>query len=353
MDKQPQRRGIFFPILLVGLGVLFLLINLAVIPGTTRENLLLYWPLILVLAGLDGLWRREGVVWPLLLLGLGVLFQLGNLGYLPVQALPLLARIWPIILVAIGLDIAFGRNRGGWHTLLRVGLGLFVVAAIFWLAIAYPSISAGREVTFEQGLDGAKSSRVEISLPAGHLQLTAGETGGKLLTGTAIIPDNTSIQPEFTKLSSGEGQVNIELAGSGFHRAVNGWIQDYDLGIARDLPIDLKTNLAAGDLNLDLRGSAVRGVESQLAVGNQSITIPCIAGLTVEVKQAVGYIALYIPDSCPVRIDLDNALVNTSIPAGYQRNGDEITNYPTGSSGPPVEVRLGLAVGAVGIFEEK
>ncbi len=353
MEKRTQRKGFFFPVLLVGLGVLLLLVNLGMISGTTRENLQLYWPVILMIAGLSDLWRRDGLVWPLLLLGLGVLFQLGNLGYLPVRALPLLSRIWPIVLVAIGIDIAFGRNRGGWHMLLRTGIGLLVVAAIFWLAIAYPTGTSGREVDITQSADGAQSSRVEISLVSGQMKLSGGARGGQLLTGKAFIPGSASLKPDYSKTSNGEGQLTLKMQGDSAAWGGNIWAHEYDLKMAADLPIDLQTELVAGDLELDLNGTAVTRMESQMAVGNQSISIPCNDGLSVVVEQAVGYIGLNIPEGCAVNIQLDNALVNTSIPAGYQRNGDQISYDPPGISGAAVEIRIALAVGAVGINTSK
>ena len=353
MDKATHRRGLFFPILLVGLGVLLLLVNLGVIAGTTRDYLMLYWRVILMVAGLDGLWRRDGLVWPLMLLGLGALFQLGNLGYLSVQALPLLSRIWPILLVAIGIDIAFGRNRGGWHTVLRAGLGLLVVAVIFWLAIAYPTGIKGREVDIKQGTEGARSSSVQISVVTGRVKLSAGEPDGQLLTGKALIPGSASISPDYSKSNSGEGQLTLKHEGNTATWGGNGWIQEYDLQIAPDLPIKLETELVAGDLVLDLGGTAVKQVDSQMGVGSQMISIPCNEGLSVEIKQALGIIALNIPEGCAVNIHLDNALVNTSSPAGYQRNGDEISFAPPGSSGKAVDIRIGLAVGAIGINQSK
>jgi len=353
MEKATHRRGLFFPILLVGLGVLLLLVNLGMIPGTTRDYLVLYWPVILILAGLDGLWRRDGLVWPLMLLGLGALFQLGNLGYLSVQALPLLSRVWPILLVAIGIDIAFGRNCGGWHKVLRAGLGLLVVAVIFWLAIAYPTGIKGREVDIKQGAEGADSSSVDISMVTGQLKLSGGATGGQLLIGKAVIPGSASLRPDYSKSIGGEGQLTLKQEGYTTTWGGNGWINEYDLQIAPDLPINLATELVAGDLVLDLGGTSVKQVDSQMAVGSQLISIPCIDGLSVEVTQAVGFIALNIPEGCAVNIHLDNALVNTSIPAGYQRNGDEISFAPPGSSGVAVDVRIALAVGAVGINGSK
>jgi len=56
-------------------------------------------------------WRRPpSVFWPLLFIGAGVLLLLSNLGYLPSQSWDALWRLWPLLLVALGVDQLIGRH---------------------------------------------------------------------------------------------------------------------------------------------------------------------------------------------------------------------------------------------------
>lgn len=353
MNNQFRRKGIFFPLLLVGLGIFLLLINLGVIPGTSRENLLTYWPVILILAGLDGLWRRDGLVWPLLLLGLGVLFLLGNLGYLDVRALPLLSKIWPILLVAIGIDVAFGRNQGGWRVILRAGIGILVVVAIFWLAITSPTGIGTREVSIEQKTSGETSSQVDLSILAGQLMISGGAQPGQLLAGKAVLPRNAALQPIYQPAVDGKSELELKMDYEGASLAGSGTVYDFRYQLASKLPITLNTQVVAGELVLDLAQTELLGLETEMAVGSQTVTIPCNTGMSVDLKQAVGSVTLILPPGCDVRIHLDNALVNTTLPAGYMRTENEVTNTSQVTSAGVVDIRIGLAVGAVDIREAK
>src|SRR5438105_848230 len=49
--------------------------------------------------------RGAGVVLPVLLIGLGVIFLLQNLGVLNREAWRSLFQLWPLLLVVIGLDL--------------------------------------------------------------------------------------------------------------------------------------------------------------------------------------------------------------------------------------------------------
>ena len=45
--------------------------------------------------------RRPGLFWPLILIGLGALLLLQNLGYLPAGLWPALAQLWPVIFILL------------------------------------------------------------------------------------------------------------------------------------------------------------------------------------------------------------------------------------------------------------
>ena len=51
---------------------------------------------------------RKSVLAPLVLVALGVIFLLSNLGMLPPLG-PLFARWWPVILIAVGLSLLLRR----------------------------------------------------------------------------------------------------------------------------------------------------------------------------------------------------------------------------------------------------
>ena len=55
--------------------------------------------------------RRGGLIGPLILIGLGVVFLLNNLGILDWSIWEILLRLWPVLLVAAGLDLILGCPR--------------------------------------------------------------------------------------------------------------------------------------------------------------------------------------------------------------------------------------------------
>src|SRR5206468_910686 len=75
---------------------------------------------------------RRGVFWPLVLIALGLLFLLSNYGFISGVSWLAILNLWPLLLILIGLDIAFAR-RWPLPTLvaevLVIAAGLVLVAA--------------------------------------------------------------------------------------------------------------------------------------------------------------------------------------------------------------------------------
>jgi hypothetical protein len=99
------------PIVLIAVGILILLTNL----GHLHWNWAgMYWPLILIFIGVWHGWRRltstkcqcarcraNCVIGPLVPITLGILFLLSNLGIVP------FGHSWPVILIVVGLGVLF------------------------------------------------------------------------------------------------------------------------------------------------------------------------------------------------------------------------------------------------------
>jgi hypothetical protein len=108
----------YVPLILIGLGVTSLVETL----GRNRSRT--------VQVSVDGSVRRfeyRSGFWPVVFLGVGTIWLLGNLGYLPGLNLYALASLWPLLLIGLGLDLLIGR-RSFWIGVL-IGLAMLGTAA--------------------------------------------------------------------------------------------------------------------------------------------------------------------------------------------------------------------------------
>ncbi len=348
MDHFRKPRSLFFPLLLIAVGLLFFLVNIGRVEGTTWDNLLKYWPVILIIWGLDGFYKQNGWVGPLVMLGLGVILLLGNLGVIEQNAFTLLLRLWPVLLVAVGLDIAFGRQKSVWSTLLRIATGLALVAGIFWLAMISPVSANPRSVPFEQSLDNATSSSLSMEVTVGKLDLTGGAASSQLVAGTAGLASESDLDVNYKKPVDGKSSLSLEGNPISF-LPVNAGAYPWAIKVNSTLPIDVSVRQAVGIQTLDLQPTLVEDVTTQLAVGTITLTLPQGADFSGKVDCAVCQVILRIPKGSNVNIDADTAVVSVNIPQNYHRSGSSI-EYLAGS-GNKVNLEVNIAVGSL-IIEE-
>lgn len=348
MGEFRKPRSLFFPLLLIAAGLLIFLVNVDRIDGTLWDNLAKYWPVILIIGGLDGLYKRDGWVGPLVVLGFGVVILLGNIGIIEQNGFTLLLRLWPVLLVAIGLDIAFGNRKTLWSTLLRIGLGLALVGGILWLAMVSPVSGNIRSIPFEQSLDKATSSSLSMSVTVGEIHLSGSAGANQLITGTAGVARESDLDVNYRKPSAGES--SLELKGESVsYFPISAGSYPWTFKMNSSIPVTVTMEQAVGMQVLDFESTLVHEFNSELAVGTITVTLPEKSDFTGKIECAVGQVIIRIPKGSNVTIRTDTAVVPISIPQTYHRTGDTI-EYLAGS-GNRVVLEINIAVGNLVIEE--
>ncbi len=132
---------VLFGVVVVALGVVWLLRNLGVVEVDIGDAIATYWPVVLVIWGVDALAsavsvrrgngdRRAGVSWGsalvgLILLGLGLVLLGRNLGYYWVSLSVLWRVFWPAVIILIGWSLIRGAaGPGGTHWAVMSGIEL-------------------------------------------------------------------------------------------------------------------------------------------------------------------------------------------------------------------------------------
>ena len=347
-EVRRRPHSIFWPLMMILAGALLLLNTLNVLPQTTWSSIWRLWPLLFVVGGLDGLYQREGFAGNVIFIGFGVLLLLSNLGMVTASSFGILIRYWPFFIIAWGLDLLIGR-RGLLSGLLGVGLGLVVVAALFWLVLS--SSAAGLVVqgsNFSQPLQGATSADVNLDLPVGSLKLEGGAAAGELISGVSSLPSNLRLSQDYA-VSGGVGSLRVSAVGDtttflGFNRQMG-----LDFTLTKAVPLSLRTHLAIGEQQVDLSGTQVNEAAVEMAIGESTLTLPAEGTLDAKVKVAIGSVVLRVPAGALVQIDTDTGITGISLPAGYSKNGRSI--YSPGAEGAAdvLRVRVEVPMGSLRI----
>lgn len=201
-----SRRAYGMGLLIVALGVVWLLNNLGVTAIDAWSLLATYWPVLLVVWGLDLLrgategWKSERIG-GLLVLALGLAILGRNIGWYQFDFSVLWRLFWPLVLIAVGLLVVVGPARTGnihWGVMgglaekspgWRLSSGSYIAfMGGVELDLTRADIPRGRTVLDLTAVMGAVELRIPRDLPIemegtavlGGVELLHNEAGGIL-----------------------------------------------------------------------------------------------------------------------------------------------------------------------------
>jgi hypothetical protein len=128
--------------------------------------------------------HRGGLVGPVLLIGLGLILLAQNFGWVGADIWLSLLRMWPVILIAVGIDLLIPR-RSVWGTLASLVLVLAVFAGGFWLSgVRLGGVRSSEMETVSVPAGTATRARIRFSPPVAALDLEALKGSDALVEGT-------------------------------------------------------------------------------------------------------------------------------------------------------------------------
>jgi hypothetical protein len=295
--------------------------------------------------------RRHGVVGPIIVVGIGVLLLLGNLGMLQWNVWETLFKLWPLLLIGVGLDLAIGRRSALGALFVAVLMVAMLVGAVVYIAEPRP---VGQELTGErvtQSLQGAPSAQVDVKLAAALMRVGGGAPSGQLLEGNLQLE-----QSERAVVDSGiENDVlRYSLHVEGMRIGVAGPNRDFvsDLRLSGTVPMTLRLGLGAGEAIVDLREMKVTSLDLDIGAGTATVTIPAGAPLAANLKVAVGELVVRVPRGAALRVNGQGGLTSVKLPDGQERFGrSSYTSAGYDSATEKIDLTVNCAIGSIRALE--
>lgn len=285
---------------------------------------------------------------PVLLIAVGLILLMNTLGYLEWSAWWSLLRLWPVLLIAAGLDILLGR-RSIWCSVLAVVLVTGVAAGALWLSDAGPAGSAPVE-EIRQPLDGATEAVVILDPAVGILRLQALPESADLIRGTVHAGKGAEVTQEVEREGT-RTTVALRQAGAPWAPFAGGANsqQVWDLGLSPAPELELHADVALGEAALDLSGLTLRDLGLSMGLGVVNVRLPSQGRYQARVEGAIGGMTVVIPEDLPARIKVDAGLAVRQVPEGYRKDGDVYVSPGYDTAQDRVDLTVGQAIGLVRI----
>jgi hypothetical protein len=284
--------------------------------------------------------HTPNLFWPILLIGVGGLLLLTNLEVIDAVPWEAVWRLWPVFLVAAGINLLFGRGNRWLASLFSALLGIAVIAFLFFAPMIVESLPTPEMVTesFAEPGAGIEAAAVTLDFDRGNL------TVDLLEDSTNFFEVVVSHDEELHYSSSGNQnrtiRLNLNDIGTpqfgfffGEQSQING-----DVGIAAGVPINLRVNIGGGSADLfleeldltQLRADSGSGslevilpggsYPVRLSSGSGSITVESAQGVELDLRAEVGSgrITLTLGEDSEGEIYLDSGSgsINLVIPEG-------------------------------------
>lgn len=293
--------------------------------------------------------RPRHFVGPLILLGAGLLLLLNNLGQVPWSIWRDLWIYWPLLLVLLGIE-AFVTGRVAWGTLVMLIIllpivGLAVSAGSLgatWTDATRPSPDRLTE-TLRQPLDGATSASVAVEYGIGVLSVAplpdSAETG-LLASGEVFGHGGSRFQTRYELQGSrGVWQISPQDHGG---MAEPGRL---DLRLSKSVPLDLSIKSGVADTTLDLTDLRIPNLTLETGASRTRLLVPAHGETIARIEGGAASIEIVVPPNVAARILVDDGPNSISIDqTRFPRQGNEYrsASFETATD----RVTLRIAVGA-------
>lgn len=263
--------------------------------------------------------------WPIILIAIGLIWLLADAGIIPRFSWWGLLRLWPLALIIIGLDMLLGRR---WPVISALIAVLVVIAAVLLVAFGpawglldteqpnlwfIPFFSEGAadrgKVTtqrYHDVLNEASSAYVKLHLHEGKSTVEAIPQGDELIDAEITYYDG---EIEFEAQGATERVILLRPTGRGFFSRWWTWPGPnlpWTIRLNRDVPLRLDVRVGSGTAELNLQELNLTELELRGGVGSASAKLPATdKPYKASVRVGSGSLSLDVSPSADLSLELE------------------------------------------------
>lgn len=292
---------------------------------------------------------RHGLVGPILLIVVGVVLLLAQLGLWALSWTDLL-RLWPLLLILIGLDIVFGHTRAKGALLLLTGV-VFVALAVLFIAPPMTGRPAEDQVSYSHPSAGIEAATVRLEVGAAGLDVRP-LYGSPNLFQAEIEYDEQRTRVEY-QAETRNAQASIILKSQTtqgvwlpFFRQIS---EQWRVGLSPNVPLDLEITAGVSTADLDLHNLRLTELRLNAGVGDVRVRLPGRGDYRVSMDGGVGALTIEVPAEMNARIRVDGGVGSVNIARRFERHGRYYVSDGYASAAQKVDIKIDGGLGSVTI----
>lgn len=262
--------------------------------------------------------ERHVSVWAYVFITAGVIWLLRNAGILSIEQLSVLFRLWPLLLIIVGVQLLVGKRNTLVGQVVIIG-GIVIVVGLMLIG---PSLGLAadlniRSLTTSEPLGSTQSARVNLAMSIGGGSVYALSDTDQLVTADLryIGEANLDVREGSEALITLSNETTGNTQAFGFLGLTLGENDLYShIGLSPSIPLELSVSGGVGSTSLDLSGLQLSNLNFNSGVGDTTISLPASAdGLNIEINGGVGKNVLIVPEGATIRADISGGVGDMEI----------------------------------------
>jgi hypothetical protein len=258
--------------------------------------------------------QSRSLFWPIFLIGIGVIWLLGNLGFIAAANLGNILRLWPLALVVIGLNLVIGRTSA----VASAVIGLLAVGIIIAALVAAPALGMNNPTqpeihTYTETVNGADQADIYLDLSSYSTSIDTVRNKDNLFEGEIGAYGTVNYKVSGTNTRS----ISLSHTSSPdmwFNIPFNSVPLRWDIGLNPQVPTSLKVDAGSGSTQMDLGDLQLNDLRLDIGSGSMKLTLPTsIENYTARIDGGSGSLDLRISGQENLTIELDMGSGSTDI----------------------------------------
>jgi len=283
--------------------------------------------------------RQGGLVFPLVLVFFGLMFLLINLGVVDREIWSQIIRFWPVLLILSGIDTLLRRSSAGAAFGTMISTALLIAVGIAMFHLFAPEAWITKTQSFSHSLDGATAAEVVLSCHDCSMDIGASSTSNNLITGELTLRRDERLTESVRR----DGDtLHFQLESEyrlPFLLIPGREEQSWEAALNDSVPVALRVQ-TNGTVDLDLRELQTTSVD--ISTGEERCRIT-LSQLATTLFLSGDHIEVLVPPNVGIRVS-GSASRELAVPSNYIRTAGEILSpdYETA----PVRTEVILRPGA-------
>ncbi|MEX0934475.1 MAG: DUF5668 domain-containing protein, partial [Candidatus Saccharimonadales bacterium] len=253
--------------------------------------------------------RVGKLFWGGLLLIIGALALLNNFGVVEAR-FGNLWRLWPLVIVAVGLSVL--SLKGLVSRLITILFVLAALAAVFIMSISDGQVREHRITTASVGVfEDVTNATVSFSGGAGPINVTS-QPQGNLVEASL---DSNFAELEYAASQEGTFQI-VDLKAVGSERWWLGdWNSRFEMSLLEGMPINLILDVGATNLSADFSELVLEDLNINAGASSLDLRFGDIVDLlNVSLNVGASSMDIYVPEGMGLRVSISSSLSEFKLP---------------------------------------